>query len=63
MIASSLLILGIACTVGHVIADMWRLREHIRHPRDWFSAASAVLLVGHVILTGELASWAHAVVK
>ena len=55
--AEILLGAGIVCTALHVLCDAAQLSLHIRHPRDWLVVASVVALVGHVVLTGELAEW------
>ena len=55
--SEALLALGILCTAAHLCCDLAQLRIHMRHPRDWFVAVSTVALIGHVALTGELASW------
>ena len=55
--AEALLIVGIAATAGHVGCDLLRFREHIQHKRDWFTVASLVCFVAHVVLTGEVTKW------
>lgn len=51
------LALGIVFTLLHVVCDLANIRLHWRHWRDWFTALSAPALVGHLLLTGELAGW------
>lgn len=57
-----LLAVGIVLTAGHVILDLRQFMLHVKHPRDWLTLISAVCLVGHVLLTGELAEWKEALI-
>lgn len=52
-----LLAVGVIFTVGHVILDLRQFTLHVKHPRDWLVLLSAVCLIGHVLFTGEAASW------
>lgn len=54
----ALLIVALVVTIGHMIADIGLAIRHAAHPFDsYLTALSIVLLVGHVILTGEAAAW------
>lgn len=56
-LADILLAIGIACTIGHVVSDALSFRKHARHKRDWATLFGMFMLLGHVVLTGELSSW------
>jgi hypothetical protein len=58
--AEVLLAVGVVLTALHVLLDLRQFMVHIKHPRDWFTLISAVCLIGHVVLTGELAAWKEA---
>ena len=55
--AEVLLAVGIVLTALHVLLDLRQFMVHIKHPRDWFTLISAICLIGHVVLTGEVVEW------
>lgn len=56
----ALLIIGVFFTGGHVVLDLANFKQHMSEPRCVMSLLGVVFLVGHVLLTGEAATWVRA---
>ncbi len=57
-LGEALLLSALVVTVGHMMFDVALAFRHAAHPMDtWLTVGSICFLLGHLILTGEAASW------